>query len=517
MIKIVLFLFSFSFCNAALAQQSQYTTLLSVNANWQTQQNAQELYKQSYTGPNNEIALIQFHLAETEKLLRNKNTDHLTTTQRQQRFKLLDILHSYNLAGQFPINTQHYNRQPYFIDNYGTHCAVGYLMQQSGAASLAKEINKNYHYSFLKDIQHPALMEWVNNSGLDFDELALIQPGYNTDVQVTLLELHYNNTGTDVNEYIEIHQANGIMVSPFDSVKFYTHEGVLYKKLIPAEMSNNGLLYYYNFPANESFADSGRIEITGYNPSLSSSGILQKIEYNGDSVKTWNYLYNLSPTPVVYNIGENESTPVGNSLTFCKQPYNPFTLSSLPATMASLQSCAILPITLGEFTHIVKKEKVELQWQTLTETNTKNFTIERSAEGVNFTAIGNIAAAGNSSQQRSYRFTDTKPEYINHYRLKLTDLDGKIHYSKLLYVKVEAASALSLQQNTGSNSIQYRIAENIVNAKLEVYDMLGRNIHTRKVNGGLHNLPIADWHSGKYIVRLTTTNGNVFTALFVKQ
>ena len=86
-----------------------------------------------------------------------------------------------------------------------------------------------------------------------------------------------------------------------------------------------------------------------------------------------------------------------------------------------------------------------------------------------------------------------------------------------LYVKVESASALSLLQNTGSTSIQYRIAENIVNAKLEVYDMLGRSIHTSKVNGGLHNLNISNWHTGKYIVRLTTTKGGLFTALFVKQ
>jgi hypothetical protein len=81
---------------------------------------------------NNDIERISAHLYFVEKALRNNSTKGLEHKAIQKRLALLDTLHLYAKAGQFPQNIGHSERRPYFIDHKGTHCAVGYLMLASG-------------------------------------------------------------------------------------------------------------------------------------------------------------------------------------------------------------------------------------------------------------------------------------------------------------------------------------------------------------------------------------------------
>jgi hypothetical protein len=48
-----------------------------------------------------------------------------------------------------------------------------------------------------------------------------------------------------------------------------------------------------------------------------------------------------------------------------------------------------------------------VKWSTLTEQNTSHYIVERSLDGVNYTATGNnVPAAGNSSEKREYQMQD---------------------------------------------------------------------------------------------------------------
>ena len=187
------------------AQNSKtvYDQLMYVNEQWKNQNDLDGLLKVSAAKVLNEQELIQFHLQQTEKLLRKRNVSAMSVAQQKHRLHNLNTLHNYWVKGIFPINDKHQNRQPYFIDKYNTYCAVGYLMQQSGSNKMAREIHETQNYSYLFDIKHPQLLHWINESGLSLDELALIQPGYQNDRPTTILELHYNNVGIDVNEYLE--------------------------------------------------------------------------------------------------------------------------------------------------------------------------------------------------------------------------------------------------------------------------------------------------------------------------
>jgi hypothetical protein len=91
-----------------------------------------------------------------------------------------------------------------------------------------------------------------------------------------------------------------------------------------------------------------------------------------------------------------------------------------------------LPIELVYFNIRPEGSIVKCLWQTASEVNNDFFIIERSLDGINFTSIGKIDGAGNSSSTLSYSFNDESPSKgISFYRLKQTDYDGRFTYSKI--------------------------------------------------------------------------------------
>jgi Secretion system C-terminal sorting domain len=91
---------------------------------------------------------------------------------------VLDVLKKYAREKRFPINSFHSVRQPYFIDLYGTHCAVGYLVKESGFPEISFAISKKQNYAYVPEIQDKELVQWSIDFGFSLEELALIQPTY---------------------------------------------------------------------------------------------------------------------------------------------------------------------------------------------------------------------------------------------------------------------------------------------------------------------------------------------------
>ena len=85
-----------------------------------------------------------------------------------------------------------------------------------------------------------------------------------------------------------------------------------------------------------------------------------------------------------------------------------------------------LPIKLLGFTATKEGSKNLLQWTTVQEVNSSYFEVERSGDGVNYKAIGQVNGAGNSSVAKNYSLVDAKPvNGMNYYRLKMVDKDGQ--------------------------------------------------------------------------------------------
>lgn len=84
-----------------------------------------------------------------------------------------------------------------------------------------------------------------------------------------------------------------------------------------------------------------------------------------------------------------------------------------------------LPITLIEFRARSRPEDVLLEWVTATETDNKEFIIERSADGILFLPIGSVPGSGYSQERLDYAWPDRDPlPMAAYYRLRQTDADG---------------------------------------------------------------------------------------------
>jgi PQQ-dependent dehydrogenase (s-GDH family) len=81
-----------------------------------------------------------------------------------------------------------------------------------------------------------------------------------------------------------------------------------------------------------------------------------------------------------------------------------------------------------------------LKWETENEINTKNFVVERSLNGIDFNAIGTVAAKGNNNTTDvfSYNLVDAAASLqsasLLYYRLKIVDTDGSNKYSNTITI-----------------------------------------------------------------------------------
>jgi Secretion system C-terminal sorting domain len=120
-------------------------------------------------------------------------------------------------------------------------------------------------------------------------------------------------------------------------------------------------------------------------------------------------------------------------------------------------TCVPLPITLVSFTGQITGTTVTLDWKTDNEYNVSYIQVQRSADGITYTSIGQVAPT-NTSVTHTYQFVDNSPVYINnYYRLKTVDFDGKFSYSPIVIVKCSQCTRPPLNCNlvsiTGSSNL----------------------------------------------------------------
>lgn len=92
-----------------------------------------------------------------------------------------------------------------------------------------------------------------------------------------------------------------------------------------------------------------------------------------------------------------------------------------------------LPLQFLLFNVRCSSNIVTVTWKTGNEFNTGHFEIQRTANGTNWTTVGNLPAAGNSVSGQTYFFTDNTPlSTAALYRVTEIDLDGKMHYTNII-------------------------------------------------------------------------------------
>ncbi|WP_375434444.1 hypothetical protein [uncultured Hymenobacter sp.] len=174
-----------------------------------------------------------------------------------------------------------------------------------------------------------------------------------------------------------------------------------------------------------------------------------------------------------------------------------------------------LPVELTRFAAVFENNSVQLRWTTASEKDAANFSIERSFDGQNFSAVAVVPAAGTSATRREYQAIDRGMRSgLNYYRLKQTDLDGTFAYSQVLPVQVgEVAQQLEAYSSQGNLNIVLQMPGTL--QQLRVLDSMGRVLYTETLSEGATGLvtrtiPMAGGAENRvYMVQAVTSQGVV--------
>jgi hypothetical protein len=162
-----------------------------------------------------------------------------------------------------------------------------------------------------------------------------------------------------------------------------------------------------------------------------------------------------------------------------------FTVSTVAASAAQNRFRIVfrpqiaLPVTVTEVKAYQQNNRVTVAWTVSNQTNLREYRVERSADGRNFSAIGSVAARNTAAASINYQFDDARAlSGWNYYRIQCVDNDGRFKYTTVVKVMMgKAAGSITVFPNP--------------------------------VEGSTMNLQLVNQPASRYTLRMLSTEGRV--------
>ena len=181
----------------------------------------------------------------------------------------------------------------------------------------------------------------------------------------------------------------------------------------------------------------------------------------------------------------------------------------------------LLPFQLLDFSGRQVRQSIFLKWKTGDEEKVWAYEIERSADGKKWEKLGSVKADDRDVQEKNYQFTDNNPiDGKNYYRLSSKESDGKKQYSNVLmiYFHRDKSSSISIYPNPVGDQLNISMdAQNIKIIKAEVFTADGKLIHRNTPNSVAFRINSKDWQKGMYLLRMTTSKGDIISHKIMRQ
>ncbi|MBL7731917.1 MAG: T9SS type A sorting domain-containing protein [Chitinophagaceae bacterium] len=178
----------------------------------------------------------------------------------------------------------------------------------------------------------------------------------------------------------------------------------------------------------------------------------------------------------------------------------------------------VLPVKLSSFNAVKSGSQTLVSWQTASEENLQSFAVERSLNGVDYSTIGTVIPAGNSSTTRGYTFTDVAPANgKNYYRLRSVSANGSNDYSAVALVIFGKDNQLLLFPNPVKDILTIKNAT--AGGTVAVFDLNGKQVLSQKIpasNSQPVTIRMNGFPAGMYMVQLTA-NGKIAQGTIVKE
>lgn len=123
---------------------------------------------------------LRAHFRSVLAELRLRDVSGLSPERQAARARLLEALTQYARTGRFPRNFDFPATQmPYFVDAFGTRCAMAHLIESTGEIDLVARVAQTANNAFVRELESDdAFRAWLDANGLTAAEAARIQPSY---------------------------------------------------------------------------------------------------------------------------------------------------------------------------------------------------------------------------------------------------------------------------------------------------------------------------------------------------
>jgi hypothetical protein len=116
---------------------------------------------------------------------------------------------------------------------------------------------------------------------------------------------------------------------------------------------------------------------------------------------------------------------------------NPGTVAKVPV------ACTVLAISFVDVTATPENGAVNVGWTVGQEVSTLNYVVERSTDGVHFSAIGSESSKAADGVDNAYQYPDNEASAVGgtlYYRIREVETDGTFYYSKVVSVSLGAGA-----------------------------------------------------------------------------
>jgi hypothetical protein len=210
-----------------------------------------------------------------------------------------------------------------------------------------------------------------------------------------------------------------------------------------------------------------------------------------------------------------------------------FTVEDIPGSHAAdrfrivFQKLAPVPVIITSIeANRNTDQSIGIKWKVENEINIQFYTVERSADGRNFTGIINTMATGNNGGNSSYSSNDQDPlSADNFYRIKALGRDGGIQYSAIVKLSnVKAVPVIMVYPNPVVNRIlQVQFSNQPMgNYYIQLINELGQTVYSNNIQIDNSNVVRsmqldAGIAAGTYRMIIVSASGNKLSAKVIVQ
>jgi hypothetical protein len=172
----------------------------------------------------------------------------------------------------------------------------------------------------------------------------------------------------------------------------------------------------------------------------------------------------------------------------------------------------VLPVKDILLTAVLHTTTVDVNWNTINETNTNYFELQRSFDNNTFTTIAQLNTLVPNGGNASYHIADNNlppSAQVLMYRIKLVDRDGRVSYSRIATIRINKKDEISVWPNPFVNSLSINYtASKSTEIEVRILDVTGKAIRVVKfsVGKGTNNVSVEglqNLSAGSYLVEIS--------------